>query len=169
MAENTLGSVGIVGLEAFIKELEVLPEKLKRDAIDKAVMAGSRVVKTAALKNAPTRRDLPEELWKGFGLKGRPGFLANKGIIIRKPYGRWKSGWSNQARVIGFSKAAFYGKFIERGWDWTFPPGKKKGGRVLKRIVARPFLRPALLDNKDRIVSQMTKIMKKRVAMYRKG
>ena len=31
------------------------------------------------------------------------------------------------ARVIGISKKPFYGKFIERGWDWTFPPRQKEG------------------------------------------
>ena len=156
----------IKGFKELDAELKLLPLKMQGIIIPRVIRAGANIVLADARAKAPVRGD-EDNLWPA---KDRPaGFLKSKdGIAVNPAYGRWKK-IARVTDIVGITKEAFYGRFIEFGWDWTFPPGKKKGGRVKKHIRRQPFLRPALDRNKSKIISAMRKKFGSQIRSYKKG
>lgn len=73
----------------------------------------------------------------------RTGKLSRNIILVEE------DNKENPAVKIGPAKKVFYGKFIERGTS---------------KMAARPFLRPALDENKDAIRQEIAKAMKEAIS-----
>lgn len=125
----------VKGLKEMGDKLAQLPGKIARRALAAATLQGANVIRTAAREAAPTGTKTYKD-WRG--KTHRPGTLKKFGVVSKKLRPR---DWQTTALYgVGFSKRAFYGRWIERGKD-------KKHHQA-----ARPFVVPRLEEKRDEIV-----------------
>ena len=159
-----MAEVQIRGFKELDAELKILPLKVQQTIMGKVVRAGANVVLKAARDNAPAR-SIVEESWRSFGAKNPPGFLkSRKGIIVRRAKNP-KAGHITD--LVGISPKAFYGLFIEKGWNLTL--NRKRGKKQVRFISARPFLRPAFDNNRSRIIARMRVVFGLGILRYKRG
>ena len=132
--------IEIKGLKEMGDALAKLPGKIARNALAAAVREGANVVRAQARAQAP----VGTKTYKDYrGKTHRPGLLKKSGVISKKLKVRdWQS---TVLFGVGFSKRAFYGKWIERG------KSKKH------QQEAAPFVVPALEQKKEEIVGTIKK------------
>lgn len=175
--------VKIEGLDQLHKDLKMFPEELQKKAISKSVRAGSKVVLKAARQKAPKRANE----WEGMKYPNPPGTLK-KGIKVEKARGMPL----HFARdIVGFSPIAWYGALVEIGHKivrgGTLAGGSKKRktpglpfdkkgrpttsgqGKVIGYAAARPFLRPAFDDNRDKIFLAMKETLSEQIGQIKMG
>lgn len=122
--------IKISGLKELKDALQKLPERVQKRVLRGATMAGAQVIKKAAKQRAPVGT-VPHKDAKGRTIA--PGNLR-KSIIARAKKGASKT---SVTVSVGPSSRGFYGMFHEFGTS---------------KMAARPFLRPAFDDNKERAV-----------------
>ncbi|MCG8430379.1 MAG: HK97 gp10 family phage protein [Candidatus Omnitrophica bacterium] len=169
--------VKIEGFRELAMELKGLEPKLQKRVFGKVVRAGSKVVLKDARRRAPKR----SREWEGASYPNPPGTLR-KGIIVRRKRGK---SFGIIRDVIGFSKAAWYGRLVETGHrivvGGTLAGGSKrrktKGtpftrsgrattsgqGRVVGHVPPKPFLRPAFDNNIERVLTQMKQTLRSEI------
>jgi HK97 gp10 family phage protein len=125
-------SVTVEGTKDIVKALQNMSDTLNDEALLEAAVAGAEIVRTDASLRAPRSQ--------GAGSYPDGGHAADH--IITKT--SEKPG-EVSARV-GPDKNAFYINFYETGTS---------------KVRARPFLRPALDENKDKILEAMAAVFRK--------
>ena len=132
----------VKGLKEMENVLVQLPGKIARRALATAVLEGANIIRDQARASAPVGTKTYKD-WKG--RTHRPGLLRKRGIVSRKLRPRE---WQSTALYgVGFSKAGFYGRWIERGKD-------KKHHQV-----PRPFVLPLLEALKEKVVEKIKSIL----------
>jgi HK97 gp10 family phage protein len=144
----------IKGLKELDEELRKFPIELQKKALGSMVAAGGRIVKDAALHNfmsvAKTMNlDKNEKLW------------SLKNIVLR----RMKSKDKGKSTLTYGIRAQYPAFYLETGTTPHTITAKKakslgsdgKFGKSVKHpgYAARPFLRPALDNNVQRVVNAM--------------
>ena len=113
--------------------------------------AGAQVVKKAAIANAPMS-DQPHQLGVRKDQIAQPGNLKKNIIVKRLPPAERTVTEEHIVTVRHGSgkvpKDAFYGRFVEFG---------------TAKMAARPFLRPALDNNKQAVIDAMKARLKQRI------
>ncbi|MCJ7564823.1 MAG: HK97 gp10 family phage protein [Candidatus Aminicenantes bacterium] len=141
----------IKGLKEMGDQLAQLPGKIARRALANAVRQGANIIRDAARAKAP----VGTKTYKDYrGKTHRPGLLRKSGVISKKL--KTKDWQSTALYGVGFSKRAFYGKWIERG------KAKKH------RQAPAPFVVPTLDEKapdvieaiKERLGSELEKIVR---------
>lgn len=113
----------IQGLDDAKRVFQQLPVDLARKVLRGAMLDGAEVIRREAQSRAPVRAEAGAKRLSG--RKGRlPGFL--KASILKRARARPRR--RDLTVSVGWSKEAFYGRFIEFGTRF---------------MAARPFLRPA--------------------------
>ena len=136
------------GLKEMGDVLTQLPGKIARRALAAATLEGANVIRDQARANAPVGTKTYKN-WKG--RIHRPGLLRRSGVVSRKLR---PQNWESTALYgVGFSRAGFYGKWIERGMD------KKH------HYAPHPFVVPLLDAMKDRVVEKIKSRLGMEVAM----
>lgn len=173
--------IQINGLRDLERRLKMLPEKIQRVTLIKATKAGAAPILAAAQAKVPkltgnlskklrikfTRRSITSaEASVGvFGLSG----AARKRAVAKHLKGG--TGLLPTAREIG---DPYYALFVEKGHDIVTRgvTGKttkrlhaRGGGRgtVKGHVAPRPFLRPALDENKDRVVAIVAQVLREEI------
>lgn len=118
-----MAEIEVRGLAELERALSRFPQELQRRELAKAWRKAGKIMRDDARDRAPVRQVTDS----GFGRsrKGRvrtPGFLASQMKLIVNTIN------GIPTALIGWSKAAFYGSFLEYGTS---------------KIAARPFMRPA--------------------------
>lgn len=162
----------VKGMRELDAALKRFPIDMQRDAVEKSLKAGSKIVQTHGRQNA---RHWKRRTGEFFG-----------GIVIRKlraampTYG------------VGVFKRGWFGRLLETGWTATGPRGNKgilltghlqvqtfrtdaktwrdwRSGRQRgkSRVEGHPWLEPALDRNQYRIVDAMADELRKYLAKYR--
>lgn len=134
-------TVKLEGFEELYKELEQLPDNIKKNVAGKVVRSGSTVVLKDARRRAPRRTNQ----WEGMKYKNEPGTLK-KGIKVQRA--RKQPRWIVRDQ-IGFSNKAWYGRLVELGHKLV------RKGKQIGFVSPRPFLRPAFDNNVSNILTAM--------------
>lgn len=138
------------GLAALDRELSVFSQKFKGEILDKAVYDAANIV----VKDAKNR------------VVTRTGLLGQS--IVRKKYRRGgrKAGFVGTSIMV--RKKAYYAWWVEFGHRLVFRSRKKNSSPVEKQFIpARPFLRPALEENKEKIVAELIVSTRKKISEYK--
>lgn len=118
----------VKGLQEMQRELMKLPEKIQRKVLHKAVREGAKVIRDLARPKAPIGTKIYRD-WRG--RPHAPGLLRKSGVVHKKLSLRQaRRAGADSLFGVGFSKRAFYGRFVERG------KGKKH------HMTPRPFVVP---------------------------
>lgn len=166
-----MAGVTVTGFEKLDKELQRLPLKIQQKVLKTAVRDAAKLVAKRAkarvysgginrqsgdLKRAITGKLLPQKEVRGNILRAirkvDSSFTRSKlkdflvGVVFLKPKG-------------------FYGLFLEEGHKLFHP----KTGMFIKKIPARPFLRPAFDASKNEAFNLIESAMKTGIRNYRKG
>jgi len=144
----------IKGLKELDEELKKFPIELQKKALGSMVAAGGRIVKDAAINNFMTNA-------KTLNLDKEEKFWSLKNILLR----RMKRKDRGKSTLTYSIRAQYPAHFMETGTTpHTITAKKAKSlgvdGRFGKSVkhpgyAARPFLRPALDNNVQRIVNAM--------------
>ena len=123
--------VSVTGYKELDKMFADLPTKLTNKALRLATRESAQVVRDVAAARAP--RDTGTMASQ---LKVRSVARRRRGTIGHSVVIDWEAAKNKAIKKSMDFSAAFYGQFIEFGWD-DDPEGQ-------------PFMRPALYDNADR-------------------
>lgn len=126
----------VKGLKEMGDQLAQLPGKIARRALAVSVNEGARVIRDAGRAAAPIGTKSYKD-WKG--RTHRPGTLRKFGVVTKKL--RPKDWQTTVLYGVGFSKRAYYGRWVERG--------KAR----LHHQAPRPFVVPLLEQKKDEVVA----------------
>jgi HK97 gp10 family phage protein len=130
----------IKGLAETVKALEVLPDKLVKKALRKALQAGGEVLGNAVMERTPVDTGLLRE---SVGLA----------VTVHND----ASGEAN----VGFGRQDYVARFVEFGHRIVgHKPNKKDTG---KHVPARPFIRPAFDASKDKAVETFADVIEEQV------
>lgn len=133
------------GLDELGRRLNELATSMRKKVSGRATAAAARVVKTKAVQNAPVVTDQRGVFFfKGKKINVVPGNL--KKSIIMKRVRLNKSLTSEHIVTVRTTPSAkgpgaFYGRFVEFG---------------TVKMAPEPFMRPAILSEKERAVTEMT-------------
>lgn len=123
MARGSRTEVDSRSLDEILKTLEKI-DNLTQKQINAAARAGAKYIQRKAKEKAPVSAD---------GSHGRPKGFLKKSIKIKAEKSKTKG---KKAYSVGIGGDAYYGVFQEYG---------------SKNNPARPFLRPALDENRDEL------------------
>ncbi len=144
--------IKVTGIPAFEAKLNELEFSMQRKALIEVAKAGAQIVVDAATIAAP---------------KDTGAMAASIGARVASS----ESTIFEAVVQVSPSKKAFYWRFIEGGTKERFYKHGRKGSSGF--ITARPFLRPALESNRERIVAvmkeKMAAIVNKVGAKWRKA
>jgi len=163
--------IKIQGLAELDEELKKFPIELQKKALGSMVAAGGRIVKDAALQNFMN-------VAKTMNLDKNEKFWSLKNIVLR----RMKKKDQGKSTLTYGIKAQYPAFYLETGTSphtlnagaYTKSHGKtvnrKQTGKQHPGYAARPFLRPALDNNVQRVVTAMGyKLMAWMDRQYKKG
>lgn len=123
MAKGTRTEVDTRSLDEILKTLDKMND-LTQKQVSAAAKAGAKYIQKKAKEKAPVSLD---------GSHGRPKGFLKKSIKIKAEKSKTKG---KKVYTVGIGGGAFYGVFLEYG---------------TKKIKARPFLRPALDNEKEEL------------------
>ncbi len=129
----------VEGLDKLQDKLKALDDAVAADMLEKAVLAGAKIVRDDASRRAPKRT----------------GKLSESIEVEVKAKSR-----ESVSVAVGPNKEAFYGKFIELGHALV-RGSKKAEKKVLGHVPARPFLRPAIDENEANVKRVVAEELKK--------
>lgn len=146
-----MADLEVKGLRELQERLKALPGKIATKALAASVMAGADIVRKAAIEKAPIGTE-PHAIRRGKGQpKVEPGFLR-KNIIRRRNRKAEKAasgGLDQRVTVdVGIRGKAYYWRFVEFG---------------TAKMAARPFLRPAFEENKEKAATAIKDRLLKRL------
>lgn len=125
----------VKGLKEMGDQLAELPGKIARRALAAAVRQGAIIIRDEARPHAPVGTKTYKD-WRG--KTHRPGLLRRSGVVYKKLR---PSNWQTTALYgVGFSKLAFYGRWIERGKN------------RLHHYAPHPFVVPAMEASAQRAI-----------------
>lgn len=145
-----MNSVHLKGADELDKALAMLPEEIGRRVLNRAVLAGARVVAKEMKIRAPVGDKAHETVnRKGKTIAVRmPGYLKKNvraRMALPREYGAIARLLGHNrfvvAAVAGVSSKAFYARFIE--WGWMLTRKTRTGKKRLRFVGPQPFLRPA--------------------------
>lgn len=154
-------SMSFDGLSHVRAVLDTLGPKLESKVIVQSMRQAMKPVLAAAKSYAPVRSGA---LRRSLSIRTQRGKKRSKGIVRVGvvPGKRW------------FVGDQYYAGFVEFGFDKV--PTYRVGNRILSRkprsgesteaVPAKPFLRPALDSNRDRVVSIFRREVQSRAAKY---
>lgn len=151
-------SMKVTGFEALDRELAKLPLKIQNKIVKKMVREGAKIVQRDAKQKAPRK-------------SGR----LKSAIIVRAKTRRELRPNTVAAKVMIRTKATKRGKIaphahlIEYGHQQVVGGKLGSGGKVVGFVAARPFMRPAFDNNKQKIVNTMRRIFGRGIREYKKG
>jgi HK97 gp10 family phage protein len=139
----------VQGMPELLKMLATLEPKLSRKVLRKAIRKAAQPIRDAARAKAPVKTG---KLRKSIRLRAAKRLMRGSvGIVV-------------EAGGKDFTGDTFYGSFIEYGFLQN-PVVRLDDGRIIsvtrrmarrmerKQIPARPFMRPALDENRSRFFS----------------
>lgn len=157
-------SVSIKGLEPALNRLRRLPDDLQKKALRSAMRKGANIVKAAAVAQAKSFDDpsTPKQVWKEITVRNnsklgkRNGGLALQ-IGVKGGAKEYKDTSKNRRKGrVGESYEGpgkvFYWRFLEFGTS---------------KMRARPFMRPALASNVDKVISTIAAALSKQLDKLR--
>lgn len=132
-------TVKVEGLEKALKQIEALPDKLKKKTLLPAIRKGARLIVTAARQNAP-RGNRRFRYSGGIKIAHKPGNLARSIGIITTRATRKSANPSlivgPRAGKKGGKNDGYYGGWVELGNKHSAP---------------RPYMRRAYESEKDKV------------------
>ncbi len=141
--------VSVEGTEDFEAALKDLDDKLQLTILKKAMTAGAELVAEVARNSCPvetgTLRDSIQVKARQSTKKGS----ATAEVQVGK-------GW--------YKGQTFYGAFVEFG----HLAGSRRLGSLRKHVPPHPFLRPAALENKERVAAIAAQILSEELAAWEK-
>jgi len=160
-------NVSISGMADLERELLGLSNRVAKNVMFGAMRAGAVVIREAAKAKCPVSA---ESHWLGKkGSKGReliqPGSLKKKGIRVK----RLKKGQgSTSISVIAYvSNRYWYARFVEKGHAIARKKRtrtqRKAGTGTTGHVPAKPFMRPAWDENKERALQATKDYLIKRI------
>jgi|GEM_PF-3413368 len=179
-----MSDVQVIGMEAILKKLKVLPERIQKNVLAGAIRASAKVIADEAKRNVPIKYG---GLRDSIGVKkaSKPR-VTKKTLLIYKVSPMTKNvtrrfkladgtKWSIKGEVDGW-----YGHFVEFGTyaKLDHPLVKPRTGRLGKKrakmvsqgygVAAHPFMRPAYekkgAESIRVVKSYMTKRIDKEIA-----
>ena len=147
----------IDGLEALRAKLVNLPSKIQRTVLKEAVKEAGQVVERAAKEKAPVAskniyraaiHKKGKKAGQNYQKRLVPGTLKKSIGIRMKRKGVTKD---SVVYLVGPSKKAFYGQFVEKGHVLR----KRRKGPIIGTVKPYPFLKPALEQNVQAAIDTM--------------
>lgn len=151
--------VKIDGADEILRKLKLLPERVGRSAMRRALRKGANVIRDAARNNAK-RIDDPdtrEQIWKN---------IATQGMGRRRE--REVGGVGMRVGVLGGAKSRRGGGTYEVGGSKSNPGGDTFYWRFIEfgtsQAGAQPFMRPAMNEKAAAAMTEVTSDMQVQLA-----
>ena len=160
--------ISLIGDKELIRKLDRLAKRGYRNTVAKAMSKAATPVSRLAKRLAPVGEGPTRGLLKKSIGKKSKWYRGTRVVIIgpRKTFKRTittKSGKvrsvdpANYAHLVELGHSIVTGGKVDRINRGTGRPPSKKQGRVVGHVPAQPFLRPALLQNKQNIKGIMAR------------
>lgn len=144
MARGAFVRVRVRGLKRLKKELEGVPEKLRRKALRAGQTKASRIIITEARNRVPVRFGL---LKKSLGRKSKTYRKTGTVVSVIGPRKGFRTERVGQANI--YDDPVKYAHLVEYGTSHSSP---------------KPFLRPAWDHNKGRILREQVEAIRRVLA-----
>lgn len=130
------------GIKELQGKFKQLTEKMIKKAMKRAALAGAEIIRTDA-----SRRATPYSKRISSNMLAKVTSQKPTGIVIG----------------VGPTKEFWWGRFIELGHNIYAGKRKRRSARIVARVPAHPFLRPAIDENEARVVATVAAEFQKEI------